>query len=153
MSTKDMYNDHSVASSLVPAVRTTSGNGTGVSVGDKYEGALCQFSVGAFGDALPSTSSGATACYITPTLQESDDNSTYTDVAAADIIGSLPGNLASSSLGGAGGASATYTVGYRGSKRYLRWKDARTGTQSTGTPTSALITRGYPRQAPVSQGT
>lgn len=152
MATKDMYYPNSGYTSLVPAVRTVTGNGTGVDVASVAEGALCFFAVGAFGDALPTTSSGATACSIQGILQESADNSTYTNVAAGDIIGTAPAALASSSLGGSGGASTTYVVGYRGSKRYLRWADTRVGTQSTGTPTFAYILRGWLRQAPLAYG-
>lgn len=46
-----------------------------------------------------------------PSLQESTDNSTWSDVAADDILGTLPAELA---------ASSAYKVGYRGTKRYFR---------------------------------
>lgn len=57
-------------------------------------------------------------------MQESDDNSTFTDVAAGDMDGSPPAITAS-------GTTIT-KVGYLGKKRYLRGRTVVTGSPSTG---------------------
>jgi hypothetical protein len=50
-------------------------------------------------------------------LRESDDDATYTDVAAADLAGDTLPTLA---YGGGGGGSAVYKTYYNGTKRYLQ---------------------------------
>lgn len=57
-------------------------------------------------------------------LQESDDNSTFTAVAAGDMDGTPPTVSAS-------GTTVT-RVGYMGAKRYVRARTVVTGSPSTG---------------------
>jgi hypothetical protein len=97
---KDSYHESSVAASLAPQVFTATTNGSGVSVLG-FKSALLVVNTGAIdtdGDFKIS-------------VQESDDDSTYTDVAAADLLGTLPGTLA---------ASTSYRVGYIGKRKYAR---------------------------------
>jgi hypothetical protein len=51
---------------------------------------------------------------LTPLIEESDDNSTYTTVAAADLIGGAPPVFDSTY------ANSVVKRGYRGTKRYVR---------------------------------
>lgn len=73
----------------------------------------------------------------TPKLQESDDNTTYTDVAAGDLIGSFS-NIANNSI---------QEVGYKGTKRYIRVAVTVTGA-TTGGVYGATVVRGHPRSKP-----
>ena len=74
----------------------------------------------------------------TPSVEESDDDSTYTAVAAADLLGSLA-NLAS---------NVGQSVGYRGGKRYIRARIAVSGA-TTGALDAALVIRGNAVQQPL----
>jgi hypothetical protein len=129
---KDLHHDMSGVQSLAPAARTASANGTGVDLRG-YEGALVLVDAGAYTD-------GAHAF----TLEESDDDSTYTDVAAADILGSEP------TIDDAAEDNMVYTFGYRGGKRYVRVVQTVTGSPSTGLIAGAAVLRGRPHHAPVS---
>ena len=89
--------------------------------------------------------------YIEFTLQHSDDNSTYTDVALTDLVGDdIPASIVvgqnSAScikrLVAAHAAAAVYEIGYIGGKRYLRADVEFTGTHGTGTPICWSVIKG-----------
>lgn len=86
--------------SLVPQVVTADVNGVGVDT-KGYDSVAAVVTSGAI------VASGL----VLPTLQESDDDAAYTDVAAADLQGTAFVNAA---------ASTQYQVGYAGTKRYVR---------------------------------
>lgn len=74
-------------------------------------------------------------------LTHSDDDSTYSAVTAADMLG-----LASVGDGGiikaltaAHAAGAVYRCGYKGGKRYLKLLAYFSGTHGTGTPIAASV--------------
>lgn len=75
-------------------------------------------------------------------MQHSDDNVTFTAVAAADVVIILPdgadGAVASGgvvrSLQAAHAAQSTTKVGYIGNKRYIKPLAAYSGTHGTATP-------------------
>jgi GT2 family glycosyltransferase len=73
----------------------------------------------------------------TPKLQESDDNSSYSDVVVNDLEGAF--TVIS--------ANATQRVGYKGGKRYIRVFVTSNG--STGAIYGAAILRGVAHQAPI----
>ena len=123
---RDLKNNLSEATSLAPAARTATANGTGVDLRG-YDSAQVLFVVGAITDGTH-----------TPKVQESDDDSTYTDVAAADQDGTLA-NIA---------ANTNQVVGYKGTKRYLRAVSTVSGA-TTGGVYSAVVIRGNPEHAPV----
>lgn len=112
--------------SLAPAARTATANGTGVDLAN-FASAAVVFSVGTITDGTH-----------TPKIQESDDNSTFTDVAAADQIGTLAA-LAS---------NTNQRAGYRGSKRYIRAVSTVAGA-TTGGVYAAVVIRGDARKQPV----
>jgi carbon monoxide dehydrogenase subunit G len=118
--TQDLQN------SLAPAARTASANGSGVDLAS-FASATVAFSVGTITDGTH-----------TPKVQESDDNSTFTDVAAADLIGILAA-LAS---------NVNQRVGYRGTKRYIRAVTTIAGATSGGVYAGVVI-RGDARKQPV----
>ena len=143
---KDLSNNINPAVSLAAAVRSAAANGTGVDL-QGYESATVLVDVGAEGDTLSSS------VYFEISLEESDDNSTFTDVAQASII---DGTIAAGGIflkldGTAGGnpdtAGGIFRVGYVGNKRYLRVVIAKTGTHSNGTPIGAMVVRGSARHS------
>lgn len=114
---------------VAPIAKTATTNGTGIDLAN-YGSNMLTFAFGVCTD-------GTFALKI----QESDDNSTFTDVAAADQIGSLS-NVTSSSGGG-----ATQSVGYIGAKRYVRHVFTVTGAPATGCVVAAWATLGRPHKA------
>ena len=143
---KDLSNNINPAVSIINAVKTAAGNGTGVDL-QGYESATVLVDVGAEGDTL----SGSV--YFEVSLEHSDDNSTYSDCAQADII---DGTIAAGGIflkldGTTGGdpdtAGGIFRIGYVGGKRYVRVVLAKTGTHSNGTPLGAMIVRGPARNS------
>jgi len=126
MANFDQANDLSPAQSLVPAAYTANANGTGVDL-QGFEAATVIVDVGAITDGTHVVS-----------LEESDDDSTYSAVAAADLLGSFPASLS---------ANSVYKVGYRGSKRYIRAVTAVSGA-TNGAVYGASIVRGRPQVMP-----
>ncbi|RUW40428.1 MAG: hypothetical protein E5V37_04775 [Mesorhizobium sp.] len=127
---RDLYSDIAFNVSLAPAARTASANGTGVDMGSAG-GATMVVVAGAWTDGTH-----------TFDLQESDDNSTFTSVPAALLIGSKP--VISSAPGG----GTSYKTGYLGIKRYLRAAVTVAGA-TTGAVYDALIVRGLPGTKPI----
>lgn len=124
---RDLKNNLQTVTSLAPATRTASANGSGVDL-QGFDAAMVSFVVGTITDGTH-----------TPSLEESSDNAVFTAVAAADLIGSF-----------AALASATnQSVGYRGGKRYLRAVSTVSGA-TTGGVYGAVVLRGRPAQGPVS---
>jgi len=93
------------------------------------ESLVIAFNIGASGDTL------AAGLYWTPSLVESDNNSDYTDVAAADIDGTLTVINADT--------VTSVVVGYKGSKRYVKAKLVDTGTTTNGILVSATAIKGH----------
>lgn len=122
----DIKQTQDVQNSLAPIARTASANGTGVDL-TNFASSTCVFVVGVITDGTH-----------TPKLQESDDNATFTDVGAGDLIGSLA-VLAS---------NANQRVGYRGNKRYVRAVSTVAGA-TTGGVYAAIVIRGDARKQPV----
>jgi len=73
----------------------------------------------------------------TPKLQDSADNSTFADVAAADIVGTALVALT---------ANTRQSVSYIGSKRYVKFVVTVTGSPSTGANVEAHATVKYRKQ-------
>ena len=143
---KDLSNNIATAVSIKNAVKTAAENGTGVDL-QGYEGATVIVDVGAEGDTLSSS------VHFEVSLEHSDDNSTFTDVAQADIV---DGTISSGGIflkldGTVGGNPDTtgeiFRVGYRGGKRYIRVVLAKTGTHSNGTPLGAFIVKSHARSS------
>lgn len=126
MAKRDLYNNIGVTASIVPAVYTATATGTGVDVRG-FQSATVVINTGAV------VASGL----FTPKLQESDDNSAWSDVATTDLLGTFA-NLA---------ASTAVRVGYKGSKRYLR--PVLTYVSGTSIAAGAVIVLGHAELAPV----
>ena len=145
---KDLSNSIATALSHKVAVTTAASNGTGVDL-QGYEGATVIVTIGAEGDTL------AANLFFQIGLEHSDDNSSFTDAAQADIVdGTIAADgvfliIDGTGTAGTGGnpdsTGATYRVGYRGGKRYIRTTIAKTGTHSTGTPIGTTVIKSHAR--------
>lgn len=121
---KDIKNNVGVVKTINPAAYNTAQTGASADLSG-YDAAMAVMHCGAITDGTH-----------TPKLQESDDNSTFTDVAAADLDGSFAAMT----------ANTIQRVGYVGAKRYIRVYVTSSGT--TGAVYGAVIVLGKPAQAP-----
>ena len=127
---RDMKSNMDVVESIGPANYTATVTGAGVDLRD-FDGAMIVYH-GNNGDFITGNEA------YTPSVEESDDDSTYNVVAAGDLEGTLS-DLRTTEV---------QRVGYKGNKRYIRGVLTLAGT----TPiidASALVMRGHPHQAPV----
>lgn len=122
---RDLKSYLSISKSLSPAARTASANGTGVDLRG-FNSAIVVFEAGTITDGTH-----------TPSIEESDDNSTFTAVSADETHGTLA----------ALAANTPQRVGYIGSKRYIRGVITVAGA-TTGALTSCLVIAGNPAYAP-----
>ena len=116
---------------FAPAARTASANGTGLDLAD-YEG-MCVLS-------LESAAGTGTAPTLDFKLQESDDNTTFTDVAVASLFSS--NNSAAGAFVQVTGAAASVqsrTVDASQLKRYVRGVFTIGGTTPSFTCQASLI--------------
>lgn len=124
---QDIRNTMDYVQSLAPAARiATVTAGAGVDTVN-YSAVSVIFEMGAITDGTH-----------TPSIQESDDNATFTNVAAAAQIGTLS----------AMAANTTQKVGYIGTKRYVRPVLTIAGA-TTGAVSSAIVVGANCRKAPV----
>ena len=115
MASRDLVHDITVKQTITNAViKTNQTAASGNSVDSQgYESLIFIWEVGLWVDGTH-----------TPTLQESDDNSTFTAVAAGDIIGGA--NLTAITDNTQVGKS--FAIGYRGAKRYVSLQVNSSGT-------------------------
>ena len=132
-----VYNNVLVQQSVTQASRTNGTvNGTAV---DLWSNSVARQ---VFGGALAIVQTGTiTDGTHTVEVQESDDNSSFTAVADADLQGSEPAI-------GAANDNVVYEIGYRGSKRYIRVAVVTSGATVGGT-FGAVLALGIPRRRPV----
>jgi hypothetical protein len=139
-----MYSNVNIAWSIEPDKIATDTNGTGIDLRG-YDSAViiagAATPIGVSSGSITDLAYGGGRAMVFE-LEESDDNSTYTDVAAADMIGSFPANRTSGTDG------ITSKVGYIGDKRYIRVVANISGSAST--PVFALVARCHAHQRPVS---
>ena len=130
MPNRDINSKLDANESIRPQVASGAVNGEGVDLRGS-DAAMIAVSIGAITGAAGDA---------TVTLEESDDNSVFTDVAAADILGTEP-TLA---------ANTAYQFGYIGAKRYVRAVFALGG--ETNVAVAAVVVRGMldrkPSEAP-----
>ncbi len=120
--------------SNIAAVKTADENGTGVDLRG-YNKALVICEMGNSGDTL----SGSVEINIE--VEESDDNSTFTDVADADLQTSVTGANTGTfaHVDAPAEDSAVFMTTYRGTKRYIRTVVNVVGSHSSGTPIATCI--------------
>lgn len=126
----DLVSTIDVGSSLPPAARTATATGAGVDTTD-FHAVTALVHVGVWTDGAHTFS-----------LEESEDNSAFSAVAAGDLVGTLP------VVDDATTDGTTFHVGYFGTARYLRVRVAVTGSPATGLTASAAVIRGVPRSLP-----
>lgn len=132
MATRDIYNSLAPASSIAAQAVTVTTNGTGVDL-QGYESADVLIDLGTFGGTTPTA---------TIQVQESDDNSTFTAVVTADLIGgALPAIDTTTD-------ATLYERGYKGVKQYLRVAVTAIGGTTPSLPMSAVIVKGHARSKP-----
>ena len=114
---------------LAPIVKNADTNCTAVNMAGLRD-VMFQVSVGASADSLSGTNK------IELELEESTDNSTFTDVADADTDAAVTGtNTGTFAVIDATDEDDTlYTVRYLGTQQYVRVVLNFSGTHSTGTP-------------------
>ncbi len=135
---RDIYHNILVSQHLSPVVSTATKTSTTIDL-QGYNSAMVVFNIGLAADTL----SGSV--YWTLKLQHSDDDSTYTDLAAADQNSpSLTVVIDSSSKD-----RTVYSFGYQGAKRYLKAIATPTGTHTNGTPIGIVALRGAASYHPV----
>jgi len=132
-----VYNSVLVQQTVTAANRTNGTvNGTAIdlwsnTVGDQvFRSALAVVQTGTVTDGTH-----------TVEVQESDDNSSFTAVADADLQGTEPAI-------GAANDNVVYEIGYRGTKRYIRVTVVTSGATTGGT-FGAVLVLGIPRRLPV----
>ncbi|MGW1246924.1 hypothetical protein [Streptomyces sp. NPDC002535] len=129
----DAYSNVTVRETLAIATRTSSANGTGVdraAGGAMFQDALVIVHTGTITDGTHAVD-----------IQESDDNSNFTSVAASELQGAEPSIVAADD-------NKLFVVGYKGLKRYLRVAVTASGTTSGGVY-GASVVLANPRTAPV----
>ncbi len=124
---RDLASNIGVVQAVAPAVLTATNTAAGIDL------------LG-FGSAAIIISTGAIvgSASFTPKLQESDDNTNFTDVAASDQIGTFPAALA---------AASAIKASYRGNKRYIR--PVLTLNSGTSIAASVLVIKGRAAKRPV----
>lgn len=138
MSNKSIHYIVEPAQLTAPAAHTATVNSSsfdrekGVTgdIGAPYEALEILFEFGAWTDGTH-----------TPKLQDSPDNSTWTDVAAANEVGTL------SAVTSAGTASTIQRMAYLGTQRYVRGVVTVSGA-TTGAVYGITALAGFPRNAP-----
>lgn len=123
----DIKNEIDVWTTLAPSAKTATANGTGVDLSG-VEGAVLYVQAGTITDGTHTIS-----------LQESDDNTTFTNVATPDLIGTLV-VLTSNSV---------QRIGYKGIKRYVRAVTTVSGATTGGVYAATIIRGGPARKKPL----
>ena len=133
---KDLLNLLTVTQIMDPAVVTADVDCTAVDL-QGYNSCMFVVNVGESGDTL----SGSV--YIELEVEESSDNSTFTDVADADLRNYVAGNNDGcfGVIDAAAEDDAVFTCQYTGNERYVRVVVNVTGTHSNGTPISVTAIR------------
>jgi len=134
MGLRDIGNGVSVQSSVAPAVLTATT--TGATVDTKgFDSAMAVVDVGVLVDGV-----------MTPTLEDSPNDSDWTAVAAANLEGAFI--VADGNVSPQTGVSTITRVGYKGGERYLRLVFTETAA-SAGAAMAGTIVLGHPHQSPV----
>jgi hypothetical protein len=144
---KDLHSNIKLVQTLDPATVTGTSDVNGATVDRQgFDSVEHIVLFGESGDTL----SGSV--YFDVTIQESDDDSTWTDVTtAADVVGATPdANGVWTTIDAAAEDDTLYRIGYVGGKRYSRLQVELTGTHTNGTPIAACAVLGHADQAPTS---
>jgi hypothetical protein len=127
------YSDYKVTPLIVNAVKNSDTNCTGVAT-KGYSETCFVVDMGNSADTLSGSN------YIELEVEESADNSSYTDVANANLVNYVTGTNTGTfaKVDDPAEDSTVFMTGYRGNAAYARVVLNFTGTHSTGTPISVL---------------
>lgn len=128
---RDIYNNLKVFGAIRPQALITSTKTSAAIDTQGYESCMIEVITGTVTDGTHTIK--LTEC--------ATSGGTYTDVAAADLLGSAPAIAAAND-------DTQYTFGYIGNLRYLKVVSTVTGSPSTGAYYSASVILGNPRHAP-----
>lgn len=129
----DLKNNISLVQALAPVVCTADKTATGIDLAG-FKTAVVVLNMGVITD-------GTWALEV----QESDAASSgFAAVAAADLIGTEPTGL---TTGAGSGGSTVYTIGYKGSKRYIRTVLSQSAA-GTGALAGIVVIKGNPDHTP-----
>lgn len=128
-----IYSDYKFTQILDPAVTNADTNCTSIDM-KGYSEVLFAVLVGESADTLNATNK------IELEVEESADNSTFTDVADADLVKYVDGinDGCFALIDAATEDDAVYYTAYRGDSRYVRPVLNFSGTHSTGTPIGVI---------------
>ena len=141
---RDLYSNVGPVQLLKPATYTSDQNSASVDL-QNFNSCVLGAMVGASGDTL----SGSV--YILLELEESDDNSTWSDCADASLSAAVSGlNTGTfAKIDDAAEDEAMYFVGYKGNKRYVRVVLNVVGTHTNGTPAGLFAIKGDAEKLPI----
>lgn len=125
MTIRDIDQQVSVANTLLPNVRTATASGTGVDLAG-YRTAMFIAHIGTITDGTFAFDP-----------EESDDNSTWSNIAAADLSGSFTDGTSAAD-------DTVQEVGYLGNQRYIRCNITVSGGPATGGPVGVTVMRDDP---------
>ncbi|MBY0407041.1 MAG: hypothetical protein K2Q01_05065 [Rickettsiales bacterium] len=135
---KDLYNNVLVTQVFNPANSTTTRTSSAIDL-QGFNSLSVVVCMGQTGDTL----SGS--IFWTLKLTHSNDDVSYTDVPASEILsGVATAVINSNSLD-----ETAYSFGYCGTRRYVKAVATPSGTHTTGTPIGMVALRGHPAYAPV----
>lgn len=131
---KDLHSKISIVQALGAAVLAADTTSAAIDL-QGYEAAEVVLNIGVGGITFDATNK------IEFKLTHSDDDTTYTAVTSADVLGqpNVGAGGIIKSLVAAQAAAGAYRFGYKGGKRYLKIFADFSGTHGTGTPISASV--------------
>lgn len=130
MPATDIVRDLAAAQTIAPSTYSSDQTGSSVDL-QNFHAAAVLIDAGAHTDGTHDF-----------TVEESDDDSSWSDVASSDLIGSTPTIDGSSSNTG-----QVHEVGYVGSKQFIRVTTTTSGT-TTGAAYGVLVVRSHARKQP-----
>jgi hypothetical protein len=143
---RSLHNKVKVSQVIAPinSASTTDINSTAVEV-SHFGSLMFVASFGISGDTL----SGSVK--VEAELEHSDDNSNWSDCADSDLSAAVAGTNTGTFavVDGAADDEQSYSVGYLGSKQYVRVVMNKTGTHTVGIPLSAYALQGHSEVEPV----
>lgn len=141
---KDLHSGMSIINAIGPIAATADATSAAIDL-QGFDSAEIIIALGIGGITFDATNK------IEIKATHSDDNVTYTDVAASDILGETGAVTTGiiKSFIAAHAAAAVYRYGYVGGKRYIKVQDDRSGVHGTATPIAIMVARGNPDVGPV----
>lgn len=133
---KDLHSHITIVSAIGNAILSADNTPVAINL-QGYESAEIVLSIGIGGITFSGTNK------IEFKLTHSDDDSTYTDVTTADMLGVTVGSGGIiKALTAAHAAADVYRYGYKGGKMYLKLLADFSGTHGAGTPIAANVIKG-----------